>query len=753
MGTLLLATIAMASALWLRDIPPLPVVLLVAVAGGLLMCVARLRCLGVAVGAACWLLVVADDRLSTRLGGVDTLETTCRGQVIGLPAELAGRLRLLFRIEQCDASEDLVPRGLVARVSWYRSSRAVRPGDHLVLRLALRPPRGRRNPQGFDFDTWLFVRGIGALGTVRAEEGNRALAEHDVTLDRLRWQLRERMRAGTRTLAHGGLIEALVVGSRDRITATQRELLAKTGAAHLVAISGLHIGMVASVGFAIGWGFWWLVTRLGLANSDAVDRRVIASVVGLLCAVVYAALAGFSLPTVRALVMLSVFCVALVLRLPLGAGQSLAMAFACVLAIWPLSLLDAGFWLSFTAVAAITLGIRSRRHWRGVSQGLWVNAVIGLVLTPLTLLVFGDITWLSPFANLLLVPVFAVLIVPCALLATVLLGVAPMLSIWLYWAVDAALAALLFALMYVADNVPLGLPSVMHGPSILALVAVSAWLLLPRGWPLSPLLAAAALLIAFAGSPARPSHGSVRATVLDVGHGLAVVIETATRTLVYDTGPRFGQFDTGAMVVAPVVRAGGRDRVDALVVSHADSDHAGGVPGLLRALPVDRVLRPENGTCAAGVNWQWDGVAFRIEHPQVSFSGSENDQSCVLRVQVPGGQSMLLLGDVERRGEATLVRSKIEPATVILVPHHGSKTSSGDALLAQLRPDIAIASHARGGRFKLPHPSVRDRYRQHGIAWFGTADHGAIQLTLPAERALAEELTLWRRERQRFWHR
>ena len=753
MQTLILATLAVLAVLTLRELPPWQGIAVGAVCGFLLLWWQTSRPFGVALCAALWLLFCGGERLESGLDSDEALVAVCRGTVQGLPREQHGRIRFRFRVLHCNAPEGVVPLGMVARVSWYRVEDRVLPGERWRLTLKLRPPTGRSNPHVFDYETWLFSRGIGALGTVQRTDDNTRLAHGSLSLDQWRWSVRERLRGATAGLEHAGLMEALVVGSRDRLDPEQRALLSSTGAAHLVAISGLHIGMVAGIGYALANGLWWAGAFAVRLPPVLRERRVGAVLVGLVFACTYAALAGFSLPTLRALIMLGVFSLCLFARLTMQAWIGLSIAFGLIFVLWPLSVLDAGFWMSFLAVLAIVVGLKGRRHWSAFQQTLWVNTVIGLVLTPITVSVFGAVTWLSPLANLLLVPLFGFLLVPCVLLASALLFVQPTVARWLFEVSDLVFGVVLSVLVVTADAVPLGMPSVLGQWALAAVSIVSVLLLMPRSWTLAPLCALGALILAFSLGPSRPVPGTVRLTVLDVGHGLAVVVETRSRTLVYDTGPRYGGFDTGASVVAPVVVAGGRSRVDTLVVSHADNDHAGGVAGLLRALPVDRVLRPENGSCAPAVQWTWDAVTFSIEHPSREDTGSENDRSCVLRVQVPGGQSALLLGDVEARGEAALVRREVAPATLILVPHHGSKTSSGAALLDQLAPRVAINSHTRGGRFVLPHPSVVAAYAKRGIPVFSTADSGALRVSLPAAEPIEGAVLQWRRERQRFWHR
>ncbi|MEM6986559.1 MAG: DNA internalization-related competence protein ComEC/Rec2, partial [Pseudomonadota bacterium] len=708
------------------------------------------RAVGLALLFGVWVLLTVDQRLDKVLSASMRLDAQCEGEVVGLPVEHSARVTFAFKVHRC-LSDAIVPRGTSVRVAWYRSDQTPLPGETWWFSLRLKAPGGRLNLLGFDYQTWLFVSGYGATATVRSTPQPKRLDPAKPSLSLFRWRVRDTLREQVSDLRHGGLIEALVVGSRDRMDPAQATLLAASGTAHLVAISGLHIGMVAGVAFFLASLLWAGVLRLGVGVW--VPRAVFSATLALLCAGVYAALAGFALPTTRALIMLATAYLLLIARKSNLLWLSVKAALAIILLCWPLSLIQPGFWLSFSAVAAIALGLRARRHWSGPRQSAWVNLATGLVMAPVTVLVFAEVHWVSPLANAVLVPVFGLLVVPVALSAAVLMPVLPHASAALFTGIDLVLGVLMAVLDVLLGLVPLGMPGVQTVASLLSLGLASTMLLLPRLWPMASALALATWVATFAMAPARPAHGQLRVTVLDVGHGLAAVLETRHKTLVYDTGPRVGRFDAGAQLVVPTVRAGGRTQIDALVVSHADSDHAGGLRGILDTLPVNRVLRPEDRSCRAGVSWVWDAVRFELLHPSATDRGGENDLSCVLRVSVQGGQSLLLLGDVERRGERALLRRQLAPATVMTVPHHGSATSSSEALLRAVQPALAINSHAALGRFNLPHPRVADRYRALSIPVVSTANRGAIRFELPLDGPPLESIEFADRARRRMWHR
>lgn len=682
------------------------------------------------------------------------------GVIESLPEQRQYGQRFLFRITDVitpplQAAE--VPRRV--RLNWYRSDQPLEVGQAWQLLLRLKQPHGFMNPGGFDYEGWLFRQGIRATGYVRHSDDNRYLGRENspaYALHRLRASLAAKIDQALAQDRFQGMVKALAIGLREDISAPQWDVLVKTGTNHLMAISGLHIGLVAGLAFFL-WRWVWARSAYLLRYWPAPKAGALAAIVA---ALVYAAMAGFSIPTQRALVMVVVFMLALIFQRYRPPLDGLLLALLVVLALDPLAVMDAGFWLSFAAVAVILFGLGGRLGTRG-AWWKWgrVHVLIAIGLLPLTLLLFQKASLISPLANFIAVPVISLLVVPLVLLGTLTLSVLPALGqgllylaegcLTLIWPVLEGLAALPAAQIYHAFVAPW---------VILPAVLGTLWLLAPRGWP-ARWLGGVWLAAAFCLPHARPEPGEAHFTLLDVGQGLAAVVETRHRTLVFDTGPRFSaSFDTGAAVVLPYLISRGVERVDTLMVSHGDNDHIGGARSLIKGIPVANILTSVPGQlsdvgargCHAGQSWRWDGVRFDILHPGRAFRGDENNGSCVLKVSTQGG-AVLLTGDIEKRAEILLLAEQAANlrADVLVVPHHGSKTSSLPRFIRAVGPRWALFPVGYRNRFKLPHAAIVARYDTVGAEVMASGLEGAISLRLGREAISPPQS--YRRLNRHYW--
>ena len=747
LGTLPLARIA--------DVPPTDGALAVLLPALLLLALRRQRLvagLGLGLGLA---LLAADAGVERTLDGAHAgADLVVEGRVIGLPERDGRRSRFRLQVESARAGGEPVDLGGRVRLAWYGEDRpALAPGQRWRLPVRLEPPRGFANPHTFDYALWLFREGIRATGYVRTGAPRARLSPAGPSLD----AVRDRLRAGLVPLLPDGpgrgVLLALALGHREHIDRDQWSVLRATGTTHLVAISGLHIGLIAWVGFRAGGLAWRL---LGRARGRC-PRPVVQACTGIAAASVYAALAGFALPTVRALVMLAVALATVVLRRRARAGEGLATALVAVLLFDPLAPLGASFWLSFVAVAAILLLVTGRvgpaprvRRW------ILLQAGIALALPPLLLGLFGQASLVAPAANLVAIPWVSLAVVPPTLAATALAPAWPAAAGWLFAAADSAFRPLWWLL----ESLAAWPAAAWHAPSppplLVALAAAGAAVLaLPRGTP-GRLAGAAALLPLLLWQPEPPAPGALRFRLLDVGQGLAAVVRTRDHVLVYDAGARFSaDFDAGSAVVVPHLRARGIDRIDALVVSHGDNDHAGGAAAVRTTLQPRRTW---SGTpyaldfparlCARGQRWQWDGVEFRFLHPSPDDALTGNDASCVLRVQAPGG-TLLLPGDIEAPAERRVLARAASPAAdVVVAPHHGSDTSSTEGFVAAADPDWVLYPVGHRNRWGFPAPSVRARWRP--AAQRTTACSGSIAFAIHPRTGVSSPRG-WRREAPRFW--
>ncbi len=677
------------------------------------------------------------------------------GEVSGLPD--IGDRRVRFRLDVAEARLDgrRVAAPETVRLSWYGDARAVpTPGERWRLSARLRRPRGSQNPGAFDYERWLFREGIEATGYVRTEPAPQRLAPAWSPLARARGALWQRLADLTRGHPHAGLVRALAVGDRDAIDPTTWDRLIATGTNHLVAISGLHIGLLAGAGFALGAPLW----RCARPLRRRWPRPVVQAVCALVLASVYAGLAGFALPTQRALIMLAVGLGAILWRRRARPAEGLALAAIAVVAVDPLAPMGSAFWLSFGAVAAILYLVAARlgRPRRLVG---WVRLQlgIGVALVPILVIAFGHAPVISPLVNLFAVPWVSLVVVPPTLAGTALAPLWPTAAQAVLAAADAALTPLTVLLGW-SEGLEIARLERASPPALVALVsAIGAVLVLaPRATP--GRLAGLAMLLPLAlWSPERPEAGALWIDVLDVGQGLAVVVRTRAHTLVYDTGPRFSpRFDAGEAMVVPFLRQAGTEGVDALVVSHAHGDHAGGLDSVTAAYPPERVFTGEphrlDGAgrfCAAGHEWRWDGVRFRFVHPTRSDGFVDNNASCVLHIEAAGGNA-LLTGDIEAPAERALVaRDAGIGADVVVAPHHGSASSSTPALVERVDPDWVLYSVGWANQWGMPHASVVERWRPAGLA--RTDCGGALHVRLDPRTGVAAPRA-HREHRRHFWH-
>jgi len=538
---------------------------------------------------------------------------------------------------------------------------------------------------------------------------------------------------------------ALSTGDRSAITPTQWQLFQRYGLNHLVVISGLHVGLLAGAGFLIGG----LVSRrwahLGAASL----------------ALLYSALAGFALPTVRALVMLGSLQLLASAGRTIRASNCLGLALFAIALVDPLATHSAGFWLSFGAVALIFYFRAMQPGLRGWHLTLRLQLVLSLSMGLLASFWFGGAGWIAPLANLVAIPILGLWLAPWCLLGALLVPLS-VPAAGLAWSLAAIPVRLLFDLDAILNGAGVEL-WVNYRPSLAAVLTFTLALLLllaHRSLPLRWLGPVCLLLLLSLGRQRAPPD-TLEAWVLDVGQGLSVVIQAAGRVLVYDTG---GGDPAGAnmagYVLLPFLQSRGIGVVDLLVISHGDSDHASGVYSLHRQLSVDRtwygeepfVDIPRQRGCRGGMLQSFGALRIEVLHPTGDWaSGPGNNRSCVLLVDYQGFR-ILLPGDIEVDAELELRRLRQDQlhANVLLVPHHGSRSSSSTAFIRAVAPELAVFSRGYRNRFGHPHARVTERYRLMGVATRDTARDGAVRIRARAGELLAVDG--WRQVEHFYWH-
>lgn len=683
------------------------------------------------------------------------------GVVAGVPTQESRHLRFEF-VPQQGFIGDLPLKPLPSRIrlSWYESAPVLRSGERWALQVRLKRANGFMNPGGFDYETWLYTQGIQASGYVRRWQGNRRLAPGPaLSVDRTRLALAQAIDQAMDHSPNAGVISALTVGLREGIPDARWQLLVGTGTNHLMAISGLHVGWVAALVyflFARAWARW-----PGLCLYWPAPRA--AALAALCAALVYATLAGWSIPTQRAVIMLAVVMGAIVLNRPLPPWRAFALALVWV-ALWDSpALMSAGFWLSFSAVAVILYAVIGRlRPYHWLAQWGRMQTVIALGLLPVSLWFFQRGVLVAPLANLIAVPWVSIAVVPPALLASAVVLWSPALGAFFLSVADHALNVLwpvlefFYALPHAQwYQAPPPLWAVMMG------IVGALMLLAPRGLP-GRALGLPLYVSLFLFTPSAPKPAQVSISVLDVGQGLAVVARTGEHTLVYDTGPRFSaHFDAGSAVILPYLRSQGVQRIDRLIISHGDNDHSGGALSLMKALPVETVYSsvPERFghaqvfACEAGQRWQWEGVEFELLHPTAADKGmSGNNRSCVVQIS-SAGHRVLLPGDIEAPAERDLLRryGARLASDVLVAPHHGSMTSSTTAFVRQVAPTTVVVAAGYRNRWGFPKAGVMRRYAQQGAQVWVTSEQGAVRFTL-SENGVRFEPG-YRIRHARFWRR
>ncbi len=719
---------------------------------------ARMACLALAgalagSGAAAWR---AEERLADALPhSWEGEDVELAGLVAGLPQVTADGTRFLFEVEEARTPRAAVPSLLA--LTWYpERARAgadapaprLAAGERWRLTVRLKRPRGLANPHGFDFEPWALERGIRATGYVRVKAGAERLAARvdgwPYTLHRWRGEIRGAMleRLGQARLR--GVLVALAIGDQDSIAPDDWEVFWRTGVGHLMSISGLHITMLAGLGFAIAYFAWVRVPALALR----IPARKAAVVAGVATALAYSLMTGYQVPAQRTFVMLAVVAACVLADRHGSPSRVLALAALAVVGLDPWAVLSPGFWLSFGAVASIFYVMSLRTGRQGKLRGAVMEQLaVTVAMLPMLMALFQEVSLVSPIANSFSIPLVSLVVVPLTIAGAFL----P-----LPWMLDAAhllMTGVMAPLEWLA-----ALPLAMlesHEPAAWTIAAAAlgcAWLLAPRGVPMRS-AGLAWIAPMFAVLPPSPAPGEAWVDVLDVGNGLATVVRTATHAMVYDTGPAWNaDADTGNRIVVPFLRGEGIRSLDGVVVSHADEDHSGGAASIAYAREPRWLLSPlepghvlhgafaESRRCEAGARWRWDGVEFAVLHPSREiYAGEarkrkENDRGCVVRVATRSF-SALLAADVEARAEAEMVARDREAlrSDVLVIPHHGSKTSSTPPFVDAVAPAIGILSVGYRNRFHHPNAAVVARYLERGVVLHRTDREGALRIILPAQ--------------------
>lgn len=653
-----------------------------------------------------------------------------QGTIASIPLQNRNKTQFSFAIEKIN---DQAAQGLI-QLAWYNNAPSLHAGQRWQFTAKIKKPRNFRNPGSSNYVNSLNTRHITWTGYIRSKN-NILLAN---TPSQFNWlQLRERLGNTLKKLSPdqqtAGIIEALTLNLTTHISQDDWSLFRRTGTTHLFGISGEHIALVSGLFILIIRWLWSRSVRCCLWAP----AMTIASIGGLVVALLYAFLAGFAPPVQRALIGCFFYTLYCLGKQRFTPWQVWRYALFGVLCLEPHAVFMQGFYFSFLAVACLLL---TQQRWRLKGYkgklALQLSCLIGLM--PLTLHWFSYGSINGFIANLFAIPLVGLLIVPLALITML---VSSFSWSWLLMKPLSWLIALLFkGLMWTehlaAINITWSINSITLVLSMMG--ALLMWVLLP----VKPFKYLALLWLLIPLFPSRTviHPGEVLIQVLDVGQGLAVSIQTQGHVLLYDTGDQFFQgSDLGTMVILPFYQAVGIKKVDKIVISHPDKDHRGGLKSVEAGINVSELIVNNPDYYHRGLNchnvpeWQWDGVSFRFLPIRETFD-NKNNNSCILQVSNSVGR-ILLVGDIEKIAEDYLVRTYGNKlvSELLIVPHHGSKTSSSYRFLLEVAPLYAIASLGFDNRFHFPHVKTLASMNSLGIPFIRTDDCGMVEVMFPAK--------------------
>ncbi len=716
-------------------------------------------CLGL-----CWGLGYGIFAMQQRLPiDIEGIDVNINGQVVGL-VSVSGRVQR-FEFKVLDSSHNgnnaVLSDVKIIRLSWYQTKRKISSGEFYNLIVRLKKPHGFSNPGGFNYETWLFQKGIAATGYVRQAQQITTYKNNywniSTHIDVIRSKFSDQLSDNQLNYANAGIMKALLIGVKNDIDKNLWQLFTKTGTNHLFVISGLHVGFVAMCA-------WWLVillSRILLFGSPPIAAQQMAAIGALLVSFIYCMMAGFSLPTQRALIMLVVMLAGKIFKIQTDVWTGYCLALLLVLLLDPLAVQMAGFWLSFGAVGALLYGYSSycsnKGFWWRWGRPQWV---VFVAFIPVLIWLFAQFSLVSPVVNLVAIPLVGFVIVPLCLLGGLLMMINISLAMPFLWCADKCLTYLIWIMEYFAQWPNILIQTrISEFQLVLALIGVLL-LLSPRGLPMRR-VGFIPLLLFLLPINNELEIGEYRATILDVGQGLAIVIETQNRTVIYDVGAKYSDnFNAVDAAVMPYLKYHNIKNLDLVVISHKDNDHAGALPYLLQSMSITNLIsgsvlnlkdRVFTDNCPENKIWHWDEVTFHLMRANKALWTNENNRSCVLKVS-NDYNGLLIPGDIDTNAEFDLISrmGKSLQADVLIAPHHGSNTSSSQKFIDTVKPKIVIYSAGYRNRYKHPRKIVMQRYSQHGIEQLNSASSGAVIITATTD-SNSPEIIEQRKTFNRYW--
>lgn len=690
--------------------------------------------LGVLLLGFAWMGIISTQILSVQINNAYLNKPILvTGKIIELPEKKLRGTNFVFK-----ANSPFQGR---LKLSWYQSKKQpeipnLNTGDTWQLLLKIKHNNGYQNLSGFDYEKWLFFQRIQATGYVRDSLLNKHIKAHsNYSINKLRQFIQRTLLPILSQQDFGGIINALIIGDRSFITNKHWELFKSTNTTHLSVISGLHIGLISGFVFLLVRLLWRQSRRLVLL----MPAQIMGAYAGLIASLFYALIAGFSVPTQRAFIMTGVLFIATILRRHHNIWQIYAFAIILVLITNPLHVLSIGFWLSFYVVGIIIYGSSQYKNKSKIYRLIYIQLLITIATIPLIAWFFSSGSVISPVANLIAIPVFSLITVPLSLIGALFtLSGSPYLGEFSFSIANQSLVYLAYFLEYLQKfnfNLWHYSPSFIDFINLILAVLIG---ILPKELKLRWLSALILVLILFTPVQKSPQQ-QVLITTLDVGQGLSTVVQTKNHTLLFDTGAIYRSgFNLGDAVISPYLSAKKIQHLDKIILSHGDNDHIGGLKAVLKTFSVGEILTSEpnrvqqsTSRCEQGQQWTWDDVNFQMLSPAKNTKFKGNNISCVLKISTKK-YSALLTGDIEKQAEHRLVKTQAQTlkSDILIVPHHGSKTSSTQAFISAVSPTIAIISSGFKNHFNHPPESIIKRYKNYNIQVLQTNCSGQIDITL-----------------------
>ena len=695
------------------------------------------------------------------------------GQLEGLPEHRGEITRFRFKVNSINHQAIGSHGTIYFRLACYRACPNFRADQHWQLLVRLKPPNGYANPQGFDYEKWLYTREIKATGYIVPSNKNKLLKTtrdadsiREIIRDYIVKSVSENTIADSLELDTKGAILALALGDKSYLKDSQQQLLTSNGLSHLMAISGLHIGLSVMPGFILAGFFWRRVAYVQRFNRIAFQWGCC-----LVPAICYTALSGFGVPAIRSLLMIMVFAITQITRSSFSVHSRFGIALWLILLVEPLAPLQISFWLSFVATAILLLLSKLNTSGNALISLMRLQSQLFLLLMPVQLLIFGSLSLISPVINIVAIPFVSLILLPLILVLVALILISEMFItipgieyllllveqlVHLFWQCLLFIKPLTQASQYFASQVSY-LVLLIYPLVFLLLVAINMRIKL--------LLIFIFYLFQIPFNKSRATD--FRMLVLDVGQGLSVTLEYDNKVLIYDTAYGSKDFNVTPMTLQPWLKSLNYPAIELMFISHNDADHSGGLGEILNSWQVDElVVGPDvqlvadskftprlTNTCYQNQFWQWKDLSIRsllpLKHEDTLLQG--NDSSCVVLIQL-NGLSILLTGDIETKAEQIFLRQYPNlTINILLVPHHGSKTSSTGPFVKQLKPDLGIISSGYLNRFNLPSEIVMKRYQVNGVEMFNTANSGAVEITLDSfGKPIIKQ---WRLDNRNLWRR